>query len=120
MARGKKTQDYLAELKKSDYARHNELFDLYEKWRGDLDIETFRTFLRIIAEENDIIKKSGYLGVNAYSQFRGIAFEEFCFCSIKKVIEETSPEGIVSSAISSKTDSPASVAGGARANTAYS
>ena len=94
MAKVKRTQDYLEELKSRSYPRYDELSGLYDKWKKELDIETFSRFLETVWEEIDNIKPK-YLGINTYSNFRGIAFEEFCFDSSRGAINEAGVDGIV-------------------------
>ncbi|HEX17202.1 MAG TPA: hypothetical protein ENG60_02145, partial [Thermoplasmatales archaeon] len=87
MARIKKTYDYLIELKNRGYNRSNELLELYNKWKRDTDIRSLSDFLSIIWKEKDNIKPK-YLGENSYNNFRGVAFEEFCFDLVNKIFEE--------------------------------
>jgi len=94
MARIKKTSDYLNELQNKGYSRYNELLNLYDKWRKKLDIKTLSEFLDIIWKERDNIKPK-YLGENTYNNFRGIAFEEFCFDLMNKVIKDTGADNII-------------------------
>ena len=94
MARIKKTLDYLEELKNKDYNRYDELLNLYDKWQKELDIKALSNFLDIIWKEKDNIKPK-YLGENTYNNFRGIAFEEFCFNILNKVIKENEAENVV-------------------------
>jgi len=94
MARIKKTSDYLGELQNKGYNRYNELFNLYDKWKKELDIKSLSDFLNIIWKEKDKIKPK-YLGENTYNNFRGIAFEEFCFDLINKVIKEAEAQNII-------------------------
>jgi len=94
MARIKKTSDYLKELQNKDYSRYSELFSLYDNWKKELDIEALSNFLKIIWEEKDDIKPK-YLGENTYNNFRGIAFEEFCFDILDKAIKESKAENAV-------------------------
>lgn len=94
MARIKKTSDYLDERQNKGYNRHNELLNLYDKWKKELDIKSLSDFLNIIWKEKDKIK-SKYLGENTYNNFRGIAFEEFCFDLMNKVIKEAEAQNIV-------------------------
>lgn len=94
MARIKKTSDYLDELRNKDYKRYNELLNLYKKWKRNLDIEILSDFLDIVKNEKDNIKPK-HLGENTYNNFRGIAFEEFCFDLLNKVIKETETENII-------------------------
>ena len=94
MARIKKTSDYLKELQNKGYSRYSELFSLYDNWKKELDIEVLSNFLKIIWEEKDNIKPK-YLGENTYNNFRGIAFEEFCFDILDKAIKESKAENAV-------------------------
>ena len=94
MARIKKTSDYLKELQNKGYSRYSELFSLYDNQKKELDIEVLSNFLKIIWEEKDNIKPK-YLGENTYNNFRGIAFEEFCFDILDKAIKESKAENAV-------------------------
>ena len=94
MARIKRTSDYLDKLRNKDYNRYNELLNLYDKWKKGLDIKSLSDFLNIIWKEKDNIKPK-YLGENTYNNFRGIAFEEFCFDLMNKVIKEAEAENII-------------------------
>lgn len=93
MGRIKKTTDYLEELKNKGYSRYNKLLILYEKWKKELDIKSLSHFLKIIWEEKGNIKPK--LGENTYNNFRGIAFEEFCFDVLNKAIKESKAEKAV-------------------------
>lgn len=94
MARIKKTFDYLKGLQNKGYSRCNEFFKLYDKWKKELDIKALSKFLDIIWKEKDNIKPK-YLGENTYNNFRGIAFEEFCFDISDKTIKESGAENVV-------------------------
>lgn len=94
MARWKKTDDYLKELKSKGYKRYNELFNLYVKWKKQLDINALSKFLDIVWEEKDNIKPK-YLGENTYMNLRGTAFEEFCFDLLRKVVNESEASNLV-------------------------
>lgn len=93
MGRVKKTLNYLETLGKKNYKRYNDLLNLYERWKKDLDIQVFSDFLDIIWKEIDDIRPK--LGANTYNNFRGIAFEEFCFDLLRNIVEETATENIV-------------------------
>ena len=93
MGRIKKTTDYLEELKDKGYSRYNELLILYKEWKKKLDIKSLSDFLKITWEEKGNIKPK--LGENTYNNFRGIAFEEFCFDILKKAIKESEAEKAV-------------------------
>jgi len=93
MARVGKTPDYLEKLQTKGYERSNGLFNLYKKWKESLDIQAFSDFLDIVWKEKDNIRSK--LGANTYNNFRGIAFEEFCFDLLKKIIEETGTASII-------------------------
>jgi hypothetical protein len=95
MARIKKTLDYLRELQNKNYSRYGDLFDLYNKWKKNLDIKVFAEFLDTIWQEKDNIKPNKYLGGAAYSNFRGIAFEEFCFDILDNTIKGSGTENAV-------------------------
>lgn len=94
MARIKKTSDYLDELRNKGYQGYNDFLNLYKKWKKDLDIKVLSNLLDIVLREKDSIKPK-YLGENTYNNFRGIAFEEFCFDLLDKVIKETETENII-------------------------
>jgi len=94
MPRVKRTHDYLGELRNKGYPRYDEVFNLYDKWKREFDINALSKFLIIVWEEKDNIKPS-YLGENTYNNFRGIAFEEFCFDLLNKTIEETEAKNVV-------------------------
>ena len=94
MARNKRTSDYLDELRSKGYERYNELLNLYKKWKGSLDVKVLSDFLGIVDKEKDNIKPE-YLGQNTYNNFRGIAFEEFCFDRLNKVIKKTETDNII-------------------------
>lgn len=94
MARIKKTSDYLKELQSKSYSRCSELFDLYNKWKKELNVKALSKFLDIIWQEKDNIKPK-YLGQNTYNNFRGIAFEEFCFDILDKTIKKSEAENAV-------------------------
>jgi len=94
MARIKKTSDYLDKLQNKGYNQYNDLFNLYNEWKKELDIKSLSDFLNIIWKEKDNIKPK-YLGENTYNNFRGIAFEEFCFDLMNKVIKEAEAQNII-------------------------
>lgn len=94
MARVIKTENYLEDLRSKDYQRYNDLNVLFHKWKKDLDITSLKNFLDLIWEEKGNIKPK-YLGENTYNNFRGIAFEEFCFDLLGRIIEETEVHSIV-------------------------
>lgn len=87
MARVKKTSDYLKELQSKGYCRYHELLNLYDKSRNSYDTKSLSNFLDFIWAEKDNIKPQ-YLGENTYNNFRGIAFEEFCFNLMNKIIRD--------------------------------
>ncbi len=88
MAKVKNTSYYLEQLQNKSYRGHGELLDLYNKWKENLDNDELLNFLDIIGKEKDNIKPK-YLGENTYSNFRGNAFEEFCFDKLDKLIKES-------------------------------
>ena len=94
MARVKKTSDYLDELRNKGYTGYNDLLNLYHRRKKDLDINALSKFLDVIWKEKDNIKPK-YLGENTYNNFRGIAFEEFCFDISDKTIKESGAENVV-------------------------
>jgi len=94
MARIKKTSDYLDELRNKGYKRYNDFLNLYKKWKKELNVKALSEFLDIIWQEKDNIKPK-YLGENTYNNFRGIAFEEFCFDILDKTIKESGAENAV-------------------------
>ena len=94
MARITKTSDYLRKLQNKNYSRYSELYDLYDKWKKELDIKALSKFLDTVWKEKDNIKPK-YLGENTYNNFRGIAFEEFCFDILDKTIKESGTENAV-------------------------
>lgn len=94
MTRFKKTLDYLDELRNKGYEGYDVLLNLYNRWKKELDIKALSNFLDIIWKKKDNIKPR-YLGENTYNNFRGIAFEEFCFDVLNKVIRETEIENII-------------------------
>lgn len=94
MARVTKTSDYLRKLESKRYNRCNELTVLYNNWKKSLDINKLSEFLKIIEDEKGSIKPK-YLGENTYINLKAIAFEEFCFDLLSKVIKETGIENIV-------------------------
>ena len=90
----KRTIQYLENLKEQGYQKHELLFELYNKWRTELDIETLISFLKEIDEDKRNLK-SNYIGENTYSNFRGIAFEEYCFIQLERIIKETNSQKII-------------------------
>ncbi len=94
MARTQKTSDYLEKLRSKGYTKYNDLLSLYNKWEEDLDIKSFTNFIDLIWKEKDNIKPK-YLGENTYNNFRGIAFEEFCFDLLNKLVKEIEDKNII-------------------------
>jgi len=94
MSRWKTTDDYLKQLERKGYSQYDSLFGLYDKWRGGLDIKALSDFLDIVWKEKDNIKPN-YLGENTYANFRGTAFEEFCFDFLRKIINECEADNLV-------------------------
>lgn len=94
MARWKKTEDYLEQLKGKGYGQCDKLFGLYDKWKGELDIKALSTFLDILWKEKDNIKPK-YLGENTYMNCRGTAFEEFCFDFVCKIVMECEADNLI-------------------------
>lgn len=94
MARNKKTSDYLKELQSRGYGRYRELSKLHNTWKSELSVGALSGFLDTIWRQKDDIKPE-YLGENTYNNFRGIAFEEFCFDILNKAIKESGAENEV-------------------------
>jgi len=94
MARIQETSYYLKNLEEKQYERYHDLQSLYDRWKNQFDIKAISDFLDIIWKEKNKIKPK-YLGENAYNNFRGIAFEEFCFGLSEKIIKETSCQGLI-------------------------
>jgi hypothetical protein len=94
MARIKRTSDYLTELQNKGYPRCDEFRRLYAAWVTDFEVKSLLNFLNLSSEEKDSIKPK-YLGENTYNNFRGIAFEEFCFNLLSKVLKDISLDGTV-------------------------
>ena len=94
MPRWKKTDDYLKQLERKGYNQYDKLFDLYDNWKGELRIKALSDFLDIVWKEKDNIKPK-YLGENTYMNFRGTAFEEFCFDFLRKIINECEADNLV-------------------------
>lgn len=95
MTRRTKTLDYLRGLQNKNYSRYGDLFDLYNKWKKNLDVKVFAKFLDTIWQEKDNIKPNKYLGGVAYNNFRGFAFEEFCFDILDNTIKQSGTENAV-------------------------
>jgi len=94
MARWKTTDDYLKQLEHKGYSQCDKLRGLYNTWKGELDIKALSDFLDIVWKEKDNIKPK-YLGENTYMNFRGTAFEEFCFDFLRKIINECEADNLV-------------------------
>jgi len=89
MARLKRTSDYLNQLQLAGYPRYDYFDALYQEWRNSSDLAPFTQFQEDLWEEKDNMKPE-FIGENTYSNLRGISFEEFCFTTIGRIIENSS------------------------------
>jgi len=94
MSRWKKTDAYLKQLEHKGYNQYDKILSLYGKWKAELDTKALSDFLDIVWKEKDNIKPK-YLGENTYMNFRGTAFEEFCFDFLRKIINECEADNLV-------------------------
>jgi len=94
MSRWKKTDAYLKQLEHKGYNQYDKILSLYGKWKAELDTKALSDFLDIVWKEKDNIKPK-YLGENTYINFRGTAFEEFCFAFLRKIINECEADNLV-------------------------
>lgn len=98
MVRAKTTLAYLEDLKNKGYNRYDELSEIHERWKEEPDVNkrlsALKDFLEITWNEKKNIKPT-YMGENTYNNFRGIAFEEFCFHLLNKIIKESNAGNIV-------------------------
>jgi len=88
MARLKKTETYLQELKNKGYPQQDKLVKLYHEWKNapDPDIDALSAFLAAVGGDTGGIRS--LLGINTFNNFRGYALEEFCFDLFQKRIKE--------------------------------
>ncbi len=94
MTRVTKTFEYLEKLQNKGYPRYNDLLDLYNRLKKDIDIKELKKFLDITWKEKDHIKPK-FLGEGTYNNFRGIAFEEFCFDLLNRVVKKSKVKNII-------------------------